>query len=527
VIGWGCTGSGEGPSKVPVTTTDAGPSAIASLSFTVAPGLACANGQGICVAPSQVVTFGVQGLSGTVVSLSLEGDYADAALTTQAVTLANDPVSVTLESASTTATFSIVARVGGAGSTQSVSLPVTVATSGTATIDALPSYAGLRPTPEFYATDFVLSTCAELTANPPDAGAAAWTSGPPGVAIALSVPAGERVAVDVRIGHYAFGCADVDPLVPQAMSTLPVQVYDIPMALALTNLNATFSYAPDDALWQSIAQAAVARIEAAFFATSSPGPALLDAIRAVIAVPADQAQFDSLRASEGWDATATSWLSSHSPSLASRAATWLTAATGVGLGPLVVTIGNGTAAGTAPVVVASFAGVGWASAGIVQPAPFQWTADANDTIHLSGTIVLSSTPLLAHEADLKAAAVDAGATDVPGTLALGIDCAGLASTLVGSGVSYPGCGAACTANLCGAALEAAWASAAAPAAGGADVVQTAITASAPTEVGDLAEPAYVSGGWLGSVSGPGAPVVDAGASTTISGSLLATEPAPP
>ena len=76
------------------------------------------------------------------------------------------PASVTLESASTSATFTIVARIANAPD-QSVSLPVTVSPSGTATIEATPSYSGHRPATQPYAADFVLSTCAEITATPP------------------------------------------------------------------------------------------------------------------------------------------------------------------------------------------------------------------------------------------------------------------------------------------------------------------------------------------------------------------------
>jgi hypothetical protein len=529
-VAFACGGGGQAAPKPPAAIPDAGGAALAALGFSVDPGLACANGQGICVAPSQVVTFGVKGLSGTVVSLSLEGSYADAALTAQTVTLAGGTALVALESASTTASFSIVARVGSAGSNQTVSLPVTVATSGSATIEATPVYTGHRPTNDYYATDFVLSTCAELTASGPDAGGATWTAGASGGAIALVVPAGERVAVQVRLGHYAFGCADVDPLVPQTVSALRVQVYDVPLALNLTNLDATFSYATDTTgEWLAMGRAAVARVEGAFFPTAGQdGPALLDAMRAAIVVPADQSQFDSLRATSGWDATAGTWMSAHLPSLNSRAGAWLTAAEGDGIGPLAMTIGNGTAAGTAPVTASGFGSLSWVAAGLLQPAPFQWTADANDTIHLAGAIDLASTPLLAHEADEHASDADAGASDVPSALALAIDCGGFATSLVGSGVSYGTCYAPCTANLCAAALAATWKSAAEPAPSGADVVHTTITASAPADVGDLAEPALLQGGWLGEISGPGVPPLpDGGSAFPVSGTLLAIEPPAP
>jgi hypothetical protein len=530
-VAYGCRGSAPSLALSPPVGSDAGVIG-PDLKFDVKPGLACADGEGICVAPSQVVTFEIEATPGTAVSLSLQGDYADAALTAQEVTVTGSPAGVSLESASTTAAFSIVATAARGGNGQSLALNVTVSQSGNATIEATPTYTGHRPDLDVYASDYVLSTCAEITAAP-DAGAGTWVEGAKGVAIPLGVPAGERVAVDVRIGHYAFGCTDVDPLVPNAITTVPVQVFDVPLALSLTNLTAVLTFTPDMTAqnnWLAVAQAAVARVESSFFSAATPdagdGSALLDAMRAAIVAPADQAQFDQLRQSGGWDATTASWLSSHAPSIARRAATWLTTAESA-LGPLTLHIG-GEPSGqtTAPVTVVSFGSLTWVAAGIAQPAPFQWTADANDTVHLSGTITLTSTPLFAHQADAQAAASVTGATGVASGIAIGIDCTGLASSLVGSGVSYGSCGAACTANLCNAGLTLAWNNATTPAAGGADVISAAITASAPADVGDEAEPAYVQGGWLATLTGAGVPASVSSPPFTITGTMLATEPSP-
>jgi hypothetical protein len=531
-VAYGCTGSAPSFAPTRPVTSDAGIVG-PDLKFDVNPGLACADGEGICVGPSQVVTFGIEATPGTAVSLSLQGDYADAALTAQEVTVTGSSAGVSLESASTTAAFSIVATAARGGNGQSLALNVTVSQSGNATIEATPTYTGHRPDVEQYASEFVLSTCAEVTAAPDASAGGTWVERATGVAIPLGVPAGERVAVDVRIGHYAFGCTDVDPLVPNAITTVPVQVFDIPLALSLTNLTAVLSFTPDataQSNWLAVAQAAVARVESSFFFSATPdagdGSALLDAMRAAIVAPADQAQFDLLRQSGGWDATTASWLSSHTPSIASRAATWLAAAESA-LGPLTLHIG-GEPSGemTAPVTVVSFGSLTWVAAGITQPAPFQWTADANDTVHLSGTIALRSTPLFAHQADALATAGVTGATGVASGIAIGIDCIGLASSLVGTGVSYGSCGAACTANLCNEGLTLAWKNATIPAAGGADVISAAITASAPAAVGDEAEPAYVQGGWLATLSGAGVPASMPSSPFTITGTMLATEPSP-
>jgi hypothetical protein len=531
----GCS-QGSPAKPTPLTAVDAGPTVSGTkLAFLVDPGTACAGGAGICVAPSQIVTFGVSGSSGTAVTLSLQGGYGDAALTAQDVVLTGGTTSVMLESASTTAAFDVVARLVGAAADQTLSLHVTVSPSGTASIEATPVYAGRRAATSFYVTDFVLSTCSDLILNPPDAGSVTWAEGGADAAIPLVVPAGERVAVDVRIGHYAYGCTDVDPLVPEAGTAIEVPVYDVPMALSLTNLQATFSYTLDGnaaSSWEATMQAAVARIESAFFGTTeAEGSALLDAMRAVLPTAANQSQFDTLRASGGWNAKAAAWMSAHTPSIAARAATWLGQAQTANVGPFVLAIGpEPSGSSTAQVTAVSFGPLSAMSAGIAQPMPFEWSAYANDTVSLSGAFDLAATPFVAALADAQASAAVAGAVDVPSAIAVGINCGGFATAVVGAGVSYGTCDATCTAGLCRNGLAQAWGTASTASAGGGDVVHTAIAATAPADVGDLAEPAYVSGQWLGQVSGPGVPASALPASGTqsfpISGTLVATEPSP-
>ena len=72
-----CGCKGGGATSGPPGPLDAGPPPMAALSFAIDPGLACADGGigAICVAPSQTVTFRIDGtLDGTVVSLSLQGE---------------------------------------------------------------------------------------------------------------------------------------------------------------------------------------------------------------------------------------------------------------------------------------------------------------------------------------------------------------------------------------------------------------------------------------------------------------------
>jgi hypothetical protein len=127
-------------------------------------------------------------------------------------------------------------------------------------------------------------------------------------------------------------------------------------------------------------------------------------------------------------------------------------------------------------------------------------------------------------ADVHAAASVAGAYDCPSAISLAINCTKLASDLVvgSGGVSYGNCDAACTATLCSSALATTWRTVSASPGDGTDAVHTTITASAPATVGDRAEPAYVTGGWLGNISGAGVPTPLA-----VTGTVVATEPPAP
>jgi hypothetical protein len=333
----------------------------------------------------------------------------------------------------------------------------------------------------------------------------------------------------VRIGHYASGCADVDPLAPGSVHDAPVTVLDVPMALPSTSLRATLTFvlasSASDA-WRAAAASAAGRVEAAFFpAGTGEGTLLLDAMRASIAPASDQVQYDQLRASGGWDGVAQTWLDGRARGVRATASDWLGEAARADLGPLIAHVGNATNAvpAMAPVSVTTLSGLPPASAAITPTAPFTLAADADDTVHLSGAIGFASTPYVAHLADARASAAVDGAvvTDVPSAIALAIDCVELAMKLVAGGVSHGTCDAACTGALCGAALSAAWAGATTASPSGADAVRFAITASAPAEVGDHAEPLFVQGGWLGQASGPGVPTP-----FPLAGELVATEHAP-
>jgi hypothetical protein len=448
------------------------------------------------------------------VDLALAGNYADAALAASTVAVVGGHAQVTLQTSSTPTTFAVVARPSGDSTTPGATVEVAVGASGFARVLATPTYTGNRAAPAFLAAAVVLSTCAELggTASG-DAGAPAgttqpWLSEPAGTPIALSVPAEERFAIEVRVGHYVTGCADVAPLAATTTTTVSVTAYDVPMALGQTDLNATFTFTSTPSAWTSALESAAgvaggedagAPVAGAFFDTASDGTALLDAMQALVP-PADQAAFLGSRTTGGWNAATQTWLGAHAPSMNARALAWLQMAATDALGPLVLHLGPGTVLDTDPVTVTAFgpAALTATLAGITVPQSFLWSADADDTVHLQGSVSIVPSTYVVNEADAHAASAVAGATDVPSGIALAIDCGGLATSLVGSGDAYGGCDSTCLATLCTQAIASTWSAAATTTS---SALQMSLTVGAPTQVGDTAEPVYFEGSWLGQLTG--------------------------
>src|SRR5947208_1430688 len=137
----------------------------------------------------------------------------------------------------------------------------------------------------------------------------------PSTDLTIGVTAAGEITLALE-GDYADGCVDVLPLAPSPTPhDVPVDVFDLPMALDKTDLDASFTFATDSATasgWQAALAKAAQRVEAGFFASGSEAGALLDAVRGTIASSADQQAFDTARSQNGWDAATTDWLGAKS-----------------------------------------------------------------------------------------------------------------------------------------------------------------------------------------------------------------------
>ncbi|MDB4997058.1 MAG: hypothetical protein JWM74_4490 [Myxococcaceae bacterium] len=462
----------------------------------------------LAIAPGQIIDVKIltPEPSGQV-SVGLEGDYLDGSLSASEVLPVGGLATVSLHAPTSPTTFSMRAKLAGSNDAR---LDVSVSASGFGTLRIASHYTGRRSATFVVGSVFLKASCPELAQSPLKDGAPK-ISGPIDTPLVIpSVPAGTRVAVSLRVGHYASGCLDIDALVPGVTRDVAVDVFDRALALDRTNLQAILTMEPepvDRQAWDAMLDTATAKALGAFADGAPESTLLLDAMQAS-APPSGAPDFATSRTQGSYETKTSAWLAAHLPTLRARATTWATAAKPDAFGDLGFHIDPGKSAGLAEITLQTFGLLPANEAGVTTRVPFGWTADAktttlDDTVHLSGSVYVSPTALVSHAADRRAAVEVPGAKGVPSALATQIDCAGLATALVGAGVSYPGCASTCTAILCAAGLAEMWTRAHEASATSLEVTQIGLTASARVEVGDDAEPVAFSGAWVGQVSAPG------------------------
>jgi hypothetical protein len=337
----------------------------------------------LTLAPNDTAVIDLTALNIPSATISLAGNYLDAFLDADNVNLGSGHASITLQAPSSPTTFSVLASAG----PQTARLDVSVSATGFATVRVSVDYQGKRPVPIVAASAFVERTCAQL------AGAA--TDGSPLVVgtygeklVIPSVPTDGRVAISVRIAHYATGCVDVTSLTPDEIDDVTAPVFDLPLDLADTTLETRFTFAPDTADGIALASyfeqyVGTAVLGASFPSSSTDASKLLDAMQAASTSPS---QFATARSQKGWDTSTASWLAQHTPSMHDRAAKWLSEATQAGAGDLIGHIAGDPAK---PVFTPTLIGTLDATkAGLTAPLPFAWSGQPNDVLSISGNVTI-------------------------------------------------------------------------------------------------------------------------------------------
>ncbi len=477
------------------TSLDGGPPATGTISFDGAPPWS------LELAPGDVKDVGVSASAGlTAISLGLDGEYGDGWLELPKVATTDGHAIVRLHAPSSPATFHLIASANKATSAR---MDVAVSANGFATLHVIPFYTGRRPVPIVVASAFLKAACRDLAALPAKDGSPIVV-GTPGETLVLEhIPAGGHVAVTVRIAHYATGCVDIDALAPSATRDVPITVYDRPIDLAATDLNSTLTFKPepiDSAAWTSaMGFAGNQTLDAFSPGGTGDGKRLLDAMAQAIADPSDKQAFLLQRSNMQWDSSTSAWVVARG-TLRTPAGKWLMQGIPSTQQDLAFKLKAGASAGSANVTLAHLGPINALSGGLSAPIPFSWVADADDSLHLKGSVQILPTKLAAASADVLAVIDVPSSSDVASALAIKIDCKGLGAALAQNGYAFAKCDASCTASLCSTALGAMWKSAGDTSSSLAEQTLVSITATLQATVGEFAEPQSFSGAWLGQVT---------------------------
>jgi hypothetical protein len=443
------------------------------------------------------------------------GDPLDAVLDrSETSTDATGLASVGLTAPSSTSSFEVRASVLG----KSTSLRIDVTDGGIATLRVEPSYqpgypSALRNITTWIATAHIGQSCADVPGIPfADGKLKAPPAAKSEAPLFAEVPAGVRLAVALRSGHYVGGCTSVETLVPgppERPEVVKVVVLNRPIDLTASSLAFSLDVPAPEQTWSTMLTQAADRVLTAISKTDDVD-ALLDAMRDASGT-AVQA-FSTARDSEGWDAALRGrWGQRSASALRDIVGGWLTAGgqtfataphtfTGL-LTPLAESEGA-DAKSTATLALRTVAGLDAKTAGFIADGVVSWSASADDNVVLGTNLYFVRSQLAEAIAESALLGEDASADGAPERLSEALDCEGIAGALAALGTdaveAYAGCDATCLEDACQSALGALWRRGGNV--DGADFSRLSLTATGRAYVGDAAELTGLTGTWIGELT---------------------------
>lgn len=427
-------------------------------------------------------------LDGWIESAAVKAD--DDGMATMALHAPNQPTTFHLRA-------SVVLANGESGPSAETS--VAVSAQGFGTLRVLPHYAGKRAVEKWTASVMARTTCADLAALLPGDPSGALVSkallGKP--LLVPNAPVGPNLAVAVRAGHYAWGCADTTELKADGVVDVRVILVDKPIDLGATNLDLALAYQPDAADYGALIGGATKRLRDAFLPMGITEAELL-LVAMASAAPGDQAlAFNAARVAQGWDDLCAAHIAALPTSLRERSTIWIAAGL-LGQAPVIKAhlSAKDDSPGVAELRVLTIGSLDAAAAGVPTTIPFSWTADPDDTLILGGNMPWQPSRYVGAAAFVGAKIEQPSALTMADTLARAADCHGLAAELSGFG----SCDASCLEALCKKALDARWSQGLADSSAAGKTGHLTITASGPAQLDDTAAPNGVKGSWLGTVS---------------------------
>jgi hypothetical protein len=341
------------------------------------------------------------------------------------------------------------------------------------------------------------ATCAALESPSPGAlpadpqGAISASALAGGELLVDMAPVGPSLAVLVRAGHYAWGCADATTLTAGATLTVPVTVINVPLDLQDADLTTAFTYTPDATAYDAVLGDAVSALVDAFMPESSFEGAIV--LNGMSAAAADPAAFAAQRSEQGWDLIANAHFLALPKSLRATCAGWANAGTGLQPKSFQATLAGG-AGGALALGVTRFGNLDPAGAGVTTAPGATWSGLPDDSIQLNASLVWEPSRF-AGAASLVPAVAATGAATVSGALSMQADCHGLAGELG----AYGTCDLACMEALCDAAVASRWTAALSASKSAAAFGQLVIQGAGNATVGDLAQPVTLAGAWQGQI----------------------------
>jgi hypothetical protein len=444
-----------------------------------------------------------------VVDFALLGDAENASLDRSQYLTSTDGTATVMLTAPTGAravtTFTVRASVGPAVRAE---MAVSVSEAGFATLRIEPNYGGTRPVDSWVASVRTGTDCASLPSGPlPEADLSAASADGESAPVIDDVPVGGVVAVTLRAGFYASGCADVLELIADHENVIQVPVTDVPLRLDQTELDVALDVQepPPESDWSAwIGPLAEETAQALAAETDDDVAALLDAMQASTTDADDADAFAEARTAQSWDTQLAVFWGDDTAERALRdvVVEWMQA--GAAELPQEMLFGTLSPAGALPgeawLSLGRFAGVDAVQAGFSVDNRVSWNAEPDDTVLLGATLSWRPSRWLTAAA-LPAAQQDVPrAETVPGALAVAVDCEGLATALAEATEPldsvYADCDVTCTARLCEAALDELWLEARTASTAWSTLSLTAVGAAS---VDEAAHPASFEGTWLGEI----------------------------
>lgn len=466
------------------------------------------------------VRFGLLGKPGVPRDASLDR--------AEATTASDGTVSVVLTAATSATLFTLRASIA---DKLSAERPVSVSSNGFASLSIRPRYAGDRPIAYFFASVRQGVTCSDLMGTMAPDGTLSGQAAPNESLRLDGIPIGVDLALSVRAGYLASGCADVRDLKLDPTNTIDVVLTDVPLQLDGGKLSLSLTLRTPAAEIAPALHDGIDRVlESLHEGASDDVQSLLTSMREVLGAPLTTTAFDNARTAGSWDlALRSKYGTKAATMLRAPCGAWLEQGLGAftGSNALAGVLGfNEATPNVATLSLAAVANADAVEAGFSQSNPVFVSTSAGDNVLVqasptkTGDYRLRFAPsrLVAALALGPARAAHDGAATVAEALADQIDCASIAGTLTAtsdSQTAFSGCNAACMEDLCRSALARLWLRAKDASVRLNRFGNLSLNAAGAASVDEYARPTGIAGSWIGMLA-------TASSTTPVGGDVHAT-----